>query len=347
MARVQNRPGVKFGPSETGNGGDRISWAGKHRWSSGRSLIKKVFHGFQYKLGIALCVLLVFPGSVAAAEGPLARQWGELLALISLGGEAQKANSLPFAGTESRLDFGTDAQSHALVFIPPSSVTAKNTIVLFVHGGGWDMGTPEQYRFIGRFFAERGFPTILAGYRLAPRFVFPAQIEDAVASLRAGLSYFEEKGIHAQRLILGGHSAGAELASLIAYGPWLSDVERGRISGLFLMSGVLDFSMCTQGRISTLIDKYIGTPANREAADPMSYPHGGQGKAALLLHGAEDPLVDPANSLHFAQSLNGGPSPNAEVRLIARAHHTDTLNLFLRRTAETDILDRWLSGIEP
>jgi len=88
------------------------------------------------------------------------------------------------------------------------------------------MGDPLQYRFIGRFFAQLGYLTILGGYRLAPKHQFPAQLDDVCVGLKAGLAQLTSDGISVNQLVLGGHSAGAPLASLMTYNPSILQSER-------------------------------------------------------------------------------------------------------------------------
>src|SRR4051794_25714223 len=52
-------------------------------------------------------------------------------------------------------------------------------VVVCFHGGGWRMGNKRDVRSWLPFFAEHGYVAASVGYRLAPDYTFPAQIEDA------------------------------------------------------------------------------------------------------------------------------------------------------------------------
>ena len=56
-------------------------------------------------------------------------------------------------------------------------------VIVFVHGGSWNKGDPENYGFIGRAFVPEGFVVVLAAYRLHPEAVYPAMIEDTAAAI--------------------------------------------------------------------------------------------------------------------------------------------------------------------
>ena len=49
-------------------------------------------------------------------------------------------------------------------------------VVVFLHGGGWMVGSPTTHRKLGMQFAEQGYVTINVGYRLGPRKSFPCRI---------------------------------------------------------------------------------------------------------------------------------------------------------------------------
>ena len=273
-------------------------------------------------------------------------QIGEFMALASLGGKAQKANDKKYDGKEITIPYGDNPQQYVLVFPPIESAPQRDSIVFFAHGGGWNMGNPTQYRFVGRFFAQLGFPTILAGYRLTPDFQFPIQIDDTSASLHAGIQYFEQNNIYAKKIILGGHSAGAQLTSLLTYKENITVAERSLFSGLFCMSGPLDFSLCQSVGIKKLLDDYIGNLPNPEVADPIFYADPELSVSVLCIHGAQDPLVSVENSASFAQKLNQGLVKRAQLNILPDKYHSDTMDLFFETTDETRILTDWIDLID-
>jgi acetyl esterase/lipase len=273
-------------------------------------------------------------------------QIGEFQALASLGGKSQKADNEAYAGSEVKLSFGDDPQQYALVFPPLGTVPRRNSIVFFEYGGGWNMGNPAQYRFVGRFFASIGFPTILGGYRLVPSYHFPAQLEDASKGLQVGMDYLMKNDAPVTKIILGGHSAGAQLVSLLAYDPKIMAAERPLVSGLFSMSGPLDFSFCRSGQIRSLLDANLWDLFYLEYAYPIAYASPNIPISVMCLHGAKDPLVDPENSRSFVNKLNQGSIHRAELQIFSNRYHSDVLNLFFEMSDETKILTNWLDEVD-
>lgn len=116
-------------------------------------------------------------------------------------------------------------------------------VVVFLHGGVWQMGDRSQYRNVGYAFASRGFVAVTASYRLAPKVRWPAPIEDAAAIVALVKKNAAAWGGDPNRVFLVGHSAGAQLAMVLLYDPtWLAaqKLVPGDIKGVVNISGVFD-----------------------------------------------------------------------------------------------------------
>jgi acetyl esterase/lipase len=83
-----------------------------------------------------------------------------------------------------------------------------DTVLLYLHGGGYFSCSAETHRPITAYFALHGFRVFAPDYRLAPENRFPAAVEDAVAYYRALLN----AGHPPQRIVVSGESAGGGLA---------------------------------------------------------------------------------------------------------------------------------------
>lgn len=89
--------------------------------------------------------------------------------------------------------------------------------LLWIHGGGYVIGKPEQSDAVcGRFAKELGILVIAVDYRLAPEHPFPAPLEDCYAALSWMHAHAGELRINPDRLVIGGDSAGGGLAAALA-----------------------------------------------------------------------------------------------------------------------------------
>ncbi|MES2433745.1 MAG: alpha/beta hydrolase [Pseudomonadota bacterium] len=89
--------------------------------------------------------------------------------------------------------------------------------LLYLHGGGWVIGAPETHEDICRALANRvGAVVISPDYRLAPAHPFPAALSDCAAVLRHIVARSQSFGIDPARIVVGGDSAGGNLAAVLA-----------------------------------------------------------------------------------------------------------------------------------
>jgi acetyl esterase/lipase len=96
-------------------------------------------------------------------------------------------------------------------------------LIVFLHGGGWRLGT--RATFVPTWRAMRpgpfhrlvaaGFAVASIDYRLSAEAVFPAPLDDARAALHWLRLRADELGVDATRVVAWGESAGAHLAALL------------------------------------------------------------------------------------------------------------------------------------
>lgn len=102
-------------------------------------------------------------------------------------------------------------------FYEPSGADGASPLLVFFHGGGWVYGDLESHDAVCRFLAERaGVRVIAVDYRLAPEAPFPAAYDDCVSAYADILERADEWQIDRARVAVGGDSAGANLATLVA-----------------------------------------------------------------------------------------------------------------------------------
>lgn len=85
---------------------------------------------------------------------------------------------------------------------------AQDTALLYLHGGGYVIGSLDSHRhMVAELGRAAGVRTFAIDYRLAPEHRFPAAVDDTVAAYR----YLLEQGVKADRIVIGGDSAGGGL----------------------------------------------------------------------------------------------------------------------------------------
>jgi len=90
-------------------------------------------------------------------------------------------------------------------------------LLVYLHGGGWVIGDLESHDNVCRALANgSGHAVLSIDYRLAPEYPFPAGLEDCIRGLRWAHANAESLGCRSDRLAIGGDSAGANLAAVVA-----------------------------------------------------------------------------------------------------------------------------------
>jgi len=100
------------------------------------------------------------------------------------------------------------------VYLPEDGETARPA-VMFVHGGGWRIGSRDHHVDHARRLAESGYAAISIDYRLTPDGVYPRSIQDSMCALAFVRSRAGEWGIDPDRIAVMGYSAGGHLVSLL------------------------------------------------------------------------------------------------------------------------------------
>ena len=91
----------------------------------------------------------------------------------------------------------------------------KYPTMIFFFGGGWTGGSTAQFEDQAKYFASRGLITVLADYRVKNRHnTTPFEsVKDAKSAMRYLRIHAKEYGIHPNKIIASGGSAGGHLAA--------------------------------------------------------------------------------------------------------------------------------------
>lgn len=239
------------------------------------------------------------------------------------------------------LGYGAGPRRTLDIYVPRGASAAP--VVIFWYGGSFQYGHRESYRFVGAALAQRGLVAVLPDYRLYPPAVFPEFVDDAAQAVKWVHDHAAAYGGDPARLFLMGHSAGGYLASMVALdrryllAAGASDVK---VRGLIALSAphvLVPNTPVLHGIFGPPWTTADWQPLN--FASPMSPP-------TLLIHGQQDPTVDPRNSEALAAALRA-QGVDVTLRLMPRLNHSDTiaaLSVPLRRRAP--VLDETVAFVQ-
>ena len=108
---------------------------------------------------------------------------------------------------------GRGGKVRARLYVPRNAAVGSPGL-LYLHGGGFVIGSISTHDRLARELAERlGARVLSLEYRLAPEHPYPQGLDDCVDSARWLSAHCETIGMHSSRLLIGGDSAGATLSA--------------------------------------------------------------------------------------------------------------------------------------
>lgn len=205
-------------------------------------------------------------------------------------------------------------------------------VIVHVHGGGWRRGSRrEPLRALGEDFydtlAAQGFAVAAVDYRLSAEARFPAPLEDVSGAVGWVRDNAARYGLDAGRVFLWGDSAGGHLALLAA-------LTGGKVQGVVAWFPVTDLlgmpaDIADAGAVpdtgpGSREALLLGAPAAAvpelaRQASPLTHAAAGA-PPILLMHGAADDMVPPAQSIRLAGALRAAGA-TVELELVPGATH--------------------------
>lgn len=193
---------------------------------------------------------------------------------------------------------------------------ALRPVVLYLHGGGYTVGSLDSHEGLCRTLALACDCAVLAlEYRLAPQAPFPAAVEDTRDAWDWLQVHAGDHGLDARRIAVAGDSAGATLASVLAaqlaaedgpqpraqllFYPATDATRRSESQELFAEGYLLETAS-----LDWFYRHYAADPALRHdwRCSPLYANEALRGSAPALLYAAQfDPLLD--EGLAYAEAL--------------------------------------------
>ena len=178
---------------------------------------------------------------------------------------------------------------------------------ILVHGGGWNHGDKQTtFNPIFEPLTKAGFVWFTVNYRLAPKYTYPAAVDDVVLAITYIEAHATEFKVDMQRIAISGESAGGHIVALI--GARYADALH--IKAVVPFYPAVDFDALVEGpnkmeRAVKPVMAFVGvTEVNDQsrkllaAASPVNYIHKGM-PPYLIIAGSRDETV----GFHQSQEL--------------------------------------------
>jgi arylformamidase len=208
--------------------------------------------------------------------------------------------------------FGADPEEVAVVFPPPGG---ERPVLVFVHGGYWQELSVWDSLFLAPAAVGHGHGFAAVGYPLAPTSSVPEIGAAVKRGVDAAARALASQG-WAGRLVLAGHSAGAQLAVAVAGDPPAgTTVER-----LVVVSGVFDL----EPLVGSTIDGALGLDdASVQSVSPLRAESGALPDTVVVVGQDETELFHCWSDCFAAHAR--GPGRSVEHVVVPGRHHFDVV----------------------
>jgi len=256
----------------------------------------------------------------------------------------------PAVRVDRNIGYGPHPRRNTLdVYRPAGREVVDAPVLVQIHGGAWTIGAKEeQGRPLMNRMAARGWVCIAINYRLAPKYRWPAQIDDVETALAWVEREIKAYGGDPDQVVLTGGSAGGHLAALAAL-----RAEPGRVVGCVPFYGVYDMlgedqDVFTVGMRESLLEPRIFAPGSDDATYRAASPlHQDLSSAPdfFLLHGTHDSLVSVRQARAFAERLRRNSPSSVTYAELPGAQHAFDIFGSIRAHHAVDAVERWLTAL--
>jgi len=243
------------------------------------------------------------------------------------------------AQTLLNVNYGTDALQKMDIYLPANRTTAGTKVIVLIHGGAWSSGDKNDFSTlqVGMVITDSlktrfpGFAIFNINYRLSTGTanLFPTQEND----VKAAVQFIYDNAANyviSNKYVFIGESAGAHLCMLQGY-KYSTPLKPKAIVSLFGPTDLTDMynnPAGTNPALSQLVlAQTIGATPTTNAAlytssSPVTYAGAGS-PPTILLHGGNDPLVKPSQSVAIQTKLTTAGVVNQYVLYPGKGHGDD------------------------
>lgn len=233
--------------------------------------------------------------------------------------------------------------------------SAPLPVVVVIHGGGWAAGSREGHNDLIWKFAQRGYVAVTISYRFAPKFPFPAQVEDAKCAVRYLRAHAKKLNINPQKIGAVGFSAGAHLSMMLGSmdagdgleGDGGHGEEASKVQAVVSFVGPTDFTADDlPAATDNIIKNWLGGDTKEKAeaakkASPITYVNKGDAPM-LLLQGTVDPLIPNTQAYRMAEAMTKAGVKGRVELILGGGHGWGGKDMEHSAQQMNEFFDRWL-----
>lgn len=206
-------------------------------------------------------------------------------------GSALRPSSLPSVQRQEIIIPSSVGGTRVLVYKPDNALFALLPVYVNMHGGGFIFGNAEMDDVWCRVMADRaGCAVVNVDYSLAPEHKFPTAVHECYEVVKWIHEHPEQFSINPEKIAVGGHSAGGNLAAALCL------LNRQLGNELSIVYQIIDYAPLDLDTDPSLKPKF-------EEAIPAEIARKFNSLYLETMEDARNPLASPI----FAESLHGLP----------------------------------------
>lgn len=243
------------------------------------------------------------------------------------------------------VQYGTAAGEPLTLHLYKPATGGPYPVILYIHGGGWAAGNKNDLAAEAKAHAAAGFVTATIGYRLVPKHLYPACIEDVKCAVRWMRAHATEHRAQADKIGAIGFSAGAHLAMLLGTmgtgdglegtGGWPD--QSSQVQAVVAYFGPTNFESELPDLSRPIAERFFsGTktekPNEYKLASPIHYVSNGDAPT-LIFHGTDDALVPYDQAIQMVHAMHKAKVAGRIELMINAGHGWGGTELQRTRTA--------------
>lgn len=234
-----------------------------------------------------------------------------------------------------------------------SPAPKADTLVIYIHGGGWNNGSPKDFHFIGQKIAQEGFDCIMPGYRKSPKF----RCEEIADDIFKGHSHIKEYLVRQEKayskVVVMGSSAGGHLGALLCVDRVQQEkygISSEEFTGFISLGGPVCFDFPQTWTLNTLMKDLFGTKDLTvwKSGEPLSKFQDKSNTKMLLIQSCHDGLIGYEQAEKFCAKAHelDMVAEVSDVSEKQNTHSAYTAGIFLKNRSESDTLNKVFEWIE-
>jgi acetyl esterase/lipase len=207
-------------------------------------------------------------------------------------------------------------------------------VIVYFHGGALLMGDKSWGEDIGKKLAGSGIGLVSVNYRLSPEFQHPTHVNDAAAATAWVIKNIDAYGGNPQKIYVGGHSAGAYLAALLAIDSSLLQTRAMvdfKLAGAVLISPFLYVEETAKDRIEkdSIYETIWGNDPQRWLQASVNRHISANRDNILLIYADGDESWRKEQNERFAKAMTAAGNLHIDTKEVPNRTHETLLTAIL------------------